>query len=382
MLRRIVVFALWLAVAGQGPAPARAGVLNPDISIIGQPFVRWTDDAGDPAARRATLDVGETEIRFDAALNPYARGSFTIALAEEGAEVEEGFFVVSRGLPGGLALQGGRYRAGFGRLNVVHPHAYPFADRFGVLADYLPGEEAFIETGAQLSALVPLGNAALTLSADWLQGDTFRIERESSGDPGDPLEADPESGDRADEPRPAALGRAAAFFPLADGRSGVEVGITAAAGTNNVAAAARTTLTGVDARAKFWRGAQSWLAVQGEWLRLDREEAMWDAAASAYATPAVTPQGGYLFADYGFDRRYSVGASFERWQQSTADRAWNHAFGVFAGIALLEETTTFRIGWHRLQPGRPDGASGDPDAVQTVTLRVVYSMGPHKAHTF
>ena len=47
----------------------------------------------------------------------------------------------------------------------------------------------------------------------------------------------------------------------------------------------------------------------------------------------------------------------------------------------MEETTAFRIGWERLMPG---AAAGDetPDAVNTFTLRVVWSMGPHKAHQF
>jgi hypothetical protein len=382
MMRRLSITAAGLVLAAPWPEPAHAGVVNPDISVIGQPFARWTDDPGDAAARRATLDVGETEFVFDAYLNPYARGTFTVALGEEGAEVEEGYFLLTRGLPGGLALKGGRYRAGFGRLNIVHPHAYPFAERFHTLAAYLPGEEAFIETGAQLSMLVPVGSAALTLSADWLQGDSFRLERGSSGAPNDPLEIDPEVGDRAGEPRPATLGRVAAFFPLGQGASGLELGVSGAGGTGNVAAGARTTLLGADAKAKLWHGARAYLVLQGEWLRLERDETQWDEAAAAYSTAAVKPQGGYVFADYNFDRRYNVGASFERWQQPTADRTCDRGFGLFAGLALLEESTAFRIGWERLQPGRPGGATETPDAIQSITVRVIYSMGPHKAHQF
>jgi hypothetical protein len=230
--------------------------------------------------------------------------------------------------------------------------------------------------------LVPVGSAALTLSADWLQGDSFRLERGSSGAPNDPLEIDPEVGDRAGEPRPATLGRVAAFFPLGQGASGLELGVSGAGGTGNVAAGARTTLLGADAKAKLWHGARAYLVLQGEWLRLERDETQWDEAAAAYSTAAVKPQGGYVFADYNFDRRYNVGASFERWQQPTADRTCDRGFGLFAGLALLEESTAFRIGWERLQPGRPGGATETPDAIQSITVRVIYSMGPHKAHQF
>lgn len=368
-----------LALAPLAPAPACAGVSNPDISVLGQPFVRWTDDAAEPGRRRPRLDVGETELYFDAALNPYARGTVVAAMADGEAGVEEAYFTMNRGLPFGLALKGGKYRAGFGRLNAAHPHTYPFAERFRVLAEYLPGEEAFNETGAQVSArFAPAGDAALTLSADWLQGDSFRRERESSGAPNDPLEAGGDDG--AGEPRAAVLGRAAAFVPLR-GQSAVEFGLSATQGTGNAAAATRTTLFGADVKAKLWNTPRSYLVLQGEWLALDREDAGWDEAAAAWTRASVKPAGAYLYADYNFDTRYNVGASFERWQSADPDAEWNHAFGVFAGLALMEETTAFRAGWERFQAATPEGGEA-PGAVNTFTLRVVWSMGPHKAHQF
>jgi hypothetical protein len=101
--------------------PGRAGVVNPDISVVGQPFMRWTDSADDPARKRATLDIGQTEFVFDAYLNPYARGTFVAALSEEeGIDLEEGYFQMFRGLPGNIALKGGKYRLGFGKLNPRH----------------------------------------------------------------------------------------------------------------------------------------------------------------------------------------------------------------------------------------------------------------------
>ena len=144
-------------------------------------------------------------------------------------------------VPAGLTLKGGKYLVGFGKLNPLHPHAVPFADRFRVLA-YLPGDEAFNETGLQLSARLPVpGDWSVTASADWLQGNSFRIVRDPSGatnDPVDPLNLGPD-GDRPAEPRPAAIGRLSAFAPIGD-RSGLELGISATQGTNNVAAATRT----------------------------------------------------------------------------------------------------------------------------------------------
>jgi len=363
-------------------APVHAGVVNPDISVIGQPFTRWTTDPADPARKRATLDIGETELIFDAALNPYARGTFNASLTEDGIELEEGYFLLTRGLPWALSLKGGKYRAGFGKLNPAHPHTYPFADRFQTLAAYLPGEESFNETAVQLSKLVGLPHdIALTVSADWLKGDSFRIARTQELAANDPLAADPGNGDLQDEPRPAGLGRIAAFIPI-DDRSGIELGVSGTSGTNNAAAGTRSTVLGGDAKLKYWTGASSYLLVQSEVLHLDRENAAWDSTVAAYTSANVTPLGGYLFADYNWNTRYDAGVSYERWQDPTVDEATNQSFGAFAGLALMEETTSFRLDWRATRPGRATGATDDPDMIHTITLRVLFSMGPHKAHQF
>jgi hypothetical protein len=356
-----------------GSLPAAAGVVNPNLSVIGQPFLRLTDDPADPDRDRLRMDVGETEIVFDDYLNPFTRGNFTLSLGEGGLELEEGYFVIMRGLPLGLNLKGGKYRAGFGKLNGEHPHTYPFFERFHVLAAYLPGDEALNETGLQLSTRLPApGEMALTASVDAWQGDSFRRDREATASADDPLATD--AGDRPGESRPAALGRLSAFTLLGD-QSGLEVGLSATTGINNVAAATRTTVYGADVKAKLWTSARSYLVLQGEALGLDRQDAGWDPDTGSYTETPVKPWGWYLFGDYNFDLRWNVGASYERFQQDNHAKAWDDAFGVFAGFALMEETTAFRAGWERFQPA-------DGDAINTFTMRVIYSMGPHKAHQF
>jgi hypothetical protein len=362
--------AIALAIAA---GVASAGVINPDISVIGQPFMSLTDDPTAADRKRLQPDIGETEVVFDAALNPYARGSFTMAFGEEGFELEEGYFALTRFLPAGFALRGGQYRAGFGRLNPMHPHMLPFAERFGVLAAYLPGEEAFIDVGASLSRRVAIGGeTSVQLSADWLGGDSFRIARGSTGDPSDPLEQGGDDG--TGESRPGFLARAAMFTPLGD-PSGLELGVSATGGTNNVAASAQTRVYGADAKAKLWTGARSYILVQAEALHLERDDAGFDPVTAAYANTTVSPTGGYIYADYNWATRYNAGASYEGFQRPTPGEEWDESIGLFAGLSLLEETTAFRADWRRVMP------DGGP-AFNTYVLRVIFSMGPHKAHQF
>jgi len=63
---------------------------------------------------------------LDAALNPYLTGAFVLSLGTKSIEIEEAYASVIRGLPLNLGLKAGKYRLGFGRLNPMHPHAYPF----------------------------------------------------------------------------------------------------------------------------------------------------------------------------------------------------------------------------------------------------------------
>ncbi len=55
-----------------------------------------------------------------APLNPYARGYFTLSLADGQTEVEEAYFSLLRGLPGDIQIKGSKYRVGFGKLNPAH----------------------------------------------------------------------------------------------------------------------------------------------------------------------------------------------------------------------------------------------------------------------
>jgi hypothetical protein len=382
MFRRIRLAVFLIVTVVPGAVPARAGVVNPDISVLGQPFMRWTDDATDRSPRRVLLEQGEVELVFDAYLNPYAKGFVVASLAPEGLDLEEGYFTLLRGLPAGLQLKGGKYRVGFGKLNAMHPHAIAFADRPRVLASYLPGAESFDEVGLSLSGRVPLpGTFSLTATGDWLQGDTFRIPREPGGDPGDPLIADPETGDRAFESRPAFAGTLSGFGSIGE-RSGYELALSGTGGTNNVAAATRTRVYVAAAKLKLWTAPNAYLLVQGELLKLDRDEAGWDPATAGYATSRVRPLGGYAYADYNFGPRYDAGVLVERFQRPTAGRTWDRAVGAFVGLSLMEETTSFRLDVNHFTPGTPPDASTRPETVNTLTLRVIYSMGPHKAHQF
>ena len=160
-------------------------------------------------------------------------------------------------------------------------------------------------------------------------------------------------------------------------------------GTNNVAADARTTVYGGDVKAKLWTSANAYLLLQGEYLHLDRDIADRSGTSGRYGVFTTRVNGGYAFADLNWKQRYNVGASVDRYEDPVRLGDSVTSAGLFAGLALMEETTAFRLDWRRSD--RSGGttipfAGGSPvvqyDPVQQLTLRVIYSMGPHKAHQF
>ena len=108
-----------------GGNAAAAKALNPDISIIGD----FIGIAGKNSIRPGpALEMHESEIGMSAIIDPYARGDFFLSFGESGVNLEEGFLTLTS-LPGGLLTKIGKMRAAFGKVNTLHTHVLPWADR-------------------------------------------------------------------------------------------------------------------------------------------------------------------------------------------------------------------------------------------------------------
>ena len=143
-------------------APARSG-FNPDISLILQGRYAHLDDIGERhisgfmpaghdhgAARGFSLD--HTELVMTASIDPWFRGYFNLALADEEVEIEEAW-VQTTSLGNGLSIKGGRFLSDLGYQNTQHPHAWDFADN-NLMYRALFGE-AYGNDGVQLKWVAP-----------------------------------------------------------------------------------------------------------------------------------------------------------------------------------------------------------------------------------
>lgn len=125
------------------------------------------------------LSLGETELVFDANIDPNFYGSLTLALAPAGRETEvdlEEGYIQTLALPRGFILKAGRFNSGIGYLNQFHPHADDFADRplpyRAMLANSAGDEGVYADDGVQLRWVAPT-EFFLELGAELLRGQSF-----------------------------------------------------------------------------------------------------------------------------------------------------------------------------------------------------------------
>ena len=133
------------------PPPSSSKVFNPDTSVI----ANFIGVAGkNPMSTQPSMQLTEVEVAFQAIVDPYARADFFLSAGPEGLDIEEGFITFNT-LPGNLLLKAGKMRAAFGKVNTLHTHSMPTADRPLVTQSLVGGEEGISDSGLSLSKLFP-----------------------------------------------------------------------------------------------------------------------------------------------------------------------------------------------------------------------------------
>ncbi len=352
--------------------------VNPDISVIPR-FRIITDDGGKLAEGKRELSqpdlqFEELELALQAYLNPFARGDVILTVPGPDIEnaklgIEEAYATVLRGLPLDLNLRVGKYRAEFGKINTVHPHAWPFATPPLVEERFL-GDEGLNDLGLSLSALLPTGDVYTRLNADLLRGGAIGGSTGIADTTGR-------------KPAYAVAARLSSFFTVSD-YSDLEVGLSGYTGIHDPYYRERFWYGNADAKFKYRPSAYTSLVIQGEYL-LNTRTASENASRVLFTDGAGNPQartvttsGFYLYTDYQFLKIYSAGARYD-WSQSpysADDKA--RAASVFVGYYPVEETLGVRLHYQHTVTEHPGG----PQSVNTIILQVLFSLGPHKAHPF
>ena len=362
-------------------AAARAQNVNPDISVIGDVRAFVSGDAADPKEGDLQLDLESAELALGGYLNPFARADVYVGYHDDEFDLEEAYATILRGLPGGLQIRAGKYRVDFGKLNLLHPHAYSFLDTPLVHRELL-GEEGLTDIGVNLNLQAPLGKTVLTASGNVLKGDF--AEEHAHDHEGDEavaglrgLTAAFRGGAlQADEDAETDIGtseRLGLFVPTGE-YAGFEVGINALQGTLDRRTGREVELLGADVKYRWAPDKFRSLTVQGEWIRSDRD--VEHAGSPDGGIERVRADGFYAFLDWRFAQRWNAGVIGERSGMAEQEGVSIERVGAFAGFQLMEETTVLRL---LLRHSDGDELA---EPVREAILQLAFSLGPHRAHWF
>ena len=371
----IKAFMIFMVIAASGLAQT---TLNPDLSVIPR-FVVETDDGGKLAEgkrefSRPEYSFEELEMAIQAYLNPFAKGDIVMTLPGPDIEasklgIEEVYATILRGLPLGLNLRFGKYRVEYGKINLVHPHAWPFVTQ-PLSQERFLGEEGLNDLGLSASLLLPTGNVYTKLTMDLLRGAAIAEATGIEDTTGGQLSY-------------AASGRLTSFFTLND-HSDLEVGLSGYTGIHDPYAHERFYYANFDFKYKYRPSSYTSLTLQGEFLYntrqagQDRELNTFLDAGGNPKRRTINTSGLYLYLNYQFHKIYSLGGRFD-WSQSPYgkdDEA--RAFALFLGYYPVEETLGLRLHYQHTVTNQAEGS----EAVNLIALQALFSLGPHKAHPF
>jgi hypothetical protein len=338
-----------------GDATQISNYFNPAISVIGN-FLGVAGRSGD-GEQPPSAELRESEISFQAVVDPYARADLFLAFGEEGVEVEEGFVTLTA-LPANLLAKVGRMRAEFGKVNTLHLHRLPWADQPLPVVNLLGSDEGWIATGISVGALLPL-------PADTFSEATFQVFGGSSE-----LFAPAEREDLAYNVHYRI------FRDLGDATN-LDLGLSWAHGPNGLTASSDTELAGLDATWRWkplarstYRGA----VLRGEIYRSRRDQPPPPQPGMGQPSDIQHAIGWFAAGDYQLARRWAAGARYE-WSERADDETL-HDRGEAVTLTFSPSEFLQLRGEYRRRHFAEDTTADE------LLLQLQFAIGAHGAHPF
>ena len=328
-----------------GGASAAAKALNPDISVIGD----FLGSIGrNPIRPVPALQMHESEVGFQAIVDPYARADFFLSFGEEGVELEEGYITLTA-LPAGFVAKVGKMRAAFGKVNTLHNHVLPWTDRPLVTENLVGGEDGIDDAGISVSRILPAPKD-IFLEAT---GQVFR------GDSADIFKSNRNSD-------VSLVGHLRGYRDLTESTN-LDLGFSYARGHNELGSAFRTQLYGTDATIR-WKPLRR--AIYHSFV--SRTELIWSRREQPVAVQHAF--GLYTSGDYQFARRWFVGGRYDR--SDRPDKASLTDSGFSTVLTYWPSEFSQIRGQYRFAR-YADGRDGNE-----LRFQFQFSLGAHGAHPF
>lgn len=326
-----------------GNTSALSKIFNPDIAVIGNFLGAVGENEINPSPAFA---LDEAEATFQAIVDPYARADFFLSFSPEGVEIEEGFLTLTS-LPGGLLAKVGKFKEQIGKVNTLHPHALPWADKPLMIENLFGGSEGLSDSGISVSKLILNPWVFLEATGEIYQGDSGIYTSHRRSDI-------------------SWVGRLRGYRDVTESTN-IDVGGSYSSGSNELGSDFRTQLYGIDATVRYRPLRRAiYRRFQGRtelfWSRRDQE------------LDQVRAFGMYGSGEYQFARRWFAGARYD-W----SERAYDASL-VDKGPSFLVTYWPSEFSQIRGQYRRTRYAEGT--TANEVLFQFLFSIGAHGAHVF
>jgi len=296
----------------QQPPPQQRSALsfNPDIGVIGD----FRGSYISQGKKNFDAYLNETELSFQAAVDPYIRADFFLSFSRDpdthkyGAEVEEGY-ITTLSLPAKLQLRVGKFREAVGRINAVHPHALPFIDMPNAYVNYF-GEDGLNDEGLSLSWLLP--------NKKFYQELVFQM---TSGQEASPIFF------RGENNKFLYLGHLKNFFTLND-NSTLELGFTGITGPND--SSRSTSIAAADLTYK-WKPVQ-----MNTYKSLTFQNEFYWGKANLLPDYSINSFGLYSMLQYQIAKRWFLTGRYDYAQKPYDKQTVEQAYSLTAGWYATE----------------------------------------------
>jgi hypothetical protein len=327
-----------------GGASAAAKALNPDISVIGDFLGSMGHNRFSPTP---AFEMHESEVGFQAIIDPYARGDFFLSFGEEGVNLEEGYITFTA-LPAGLVARAGKMRAAFGKVNTFHNHVLSWTDRPLVTNSLVGGEDGINDAGLSLTRILPAPKGLfLEATGQVFRGDSDELFTSSR---------------RSDV---SAVAHLRGYRDITESTN-VDIGVSYARGHNELGSGFLTRLYGLDATVR-WKPLRR--SIYHSFV--GRSEFIW---SQRQQVPRLQRSFGfYTSGDYQLGRRWFVGGRYDR-----SDRAREPGTDSGASLVLTYWPSEFSQirGQYRLT------RFAEHFDAHELLMQLQFSLGAHGAHPF
>ena len=347
-----------------GGAQSNAKALNPDISAIGD-FIGGLGRNSSPAIGGAqpfpSFQMHETELGFQAIVDPYARADFFLSFSEQGVDLEEGYITFT-GLPAGFVVRAGKMRAAFGRVNAMHNHVLPWVDRPLVNMNLVGGEDGIDDAGVSIEHILPAPKGIYL-------GLTGQVFRGDSGTPNSPLFVSTRRNDVS------TVAHLRGYGDINESTN-LDLGLSFSRGHNGAGFVPGFPGVGVDLLTNLYGydATLRWKPLRRSIYHsfVFRSEGIWSQRQQFPFTQRSF--GTYASADYQFARRWFIGGRYDYSQRPNNQNLLDKGFSTLLTY-WPSEFAQIRGQFRRTQ-------YGEGNDTNEMLMQAIFVIGAHGAHPF